>query len=117
VGEEFVSVLRAGGEVEFSFLGLRDCAAGIAAVCGAALPKLVSAQNSEAGELEGQELRGVGFRARGFWIEAKGVTPRTESRDWGPVRFMEKVLLAIVFDRAKWVLHRMKLRLGLGHLS
>ncbi len=53
VGADAVSVLCAGGEVKFSFCGLRACAAGIAAVCGAALSKLVSASDFEARKLEG----------------------------------------------------------------
>ena len=41
----------------FPFVDCADCAAGTAAVCGAAVPELVSASGAEAGKLEGAELR------------------------------------------------------------
>ena len=39
----------------FPFAGLRAVAAGVAAVCGSALPELVSASDTEAGKLERPE--------------------------------------------------------------
>ena len=71
LGAEPGPVLRAGGEVEFSVRGLRAFAAGIAAVCLAAVSKLVSAPGSEAGKLEGQELRGVD----GTWMDRTSSYP------------------------------------------
>ena len=57
VGANAVPVLCSGGKVEFSIYGLRAGAAGAAAVCGAAIPELVSASDIEAGKLEGAELQ------------------------------------------------------------
>ena len=55
-----VPVLFACGKVEFSVRGLRAGAPGPAAVCGAALSKLVPAPHPQARKLEGAELRGLG---------------------------------------------------------
>jgi len=55
-----LAVLCAGGEVEFSGFGLRDCAAGAAAFCGFALPKLVSEPGVAPGGVEGTDVPGVG---------------------------------------------------------
>ena len=62
LGAQPFPVLLAGGEVEFSVCGLRLVAPGIAAVCVAAVSKLVSAPDSEAGKLEGQDVRGMRMR-------------------------------------------------------
>jgi len=53
VGADVGPVLCASREVEFSVCRLRAGAAGVAAICGAALQKLVSASNSKARKLEG----------------------------------------------------------------
>src|ERR1039458_5728658 len=49
-------VLCTGGQVELPFCRLRDCAVGSSVVRRAALPKLVPAQNPQAGNLEGSNL-------------------------------------------------------------
>ena len=57
LGADAVPVLRTGGQVQLSVLGLRAHAFGIAAFCGAALPELVSASNPETGKLEGTRVQ------------------------------------------------------------
>ena len=59
VGAQPVPLLWPRGQVQFSLSGLRDHSFGTAAVCGSALPQLVSAPDSEARKLEGSKLRGL----------------------------------------------------------
>jgi hypothetical protein len=56
VAQEPGAVLRAGGEVQLSLCGLCSFASWIAAVCGVALPELVSASDPETSKLEGTDV-------------------------------------------------------------
>jgi hypothetical protein len=68
VGTDAGEVLCARRKIKLSGDGLRDYAAGAAAVCGAALSELVSASSFEAGKLEGQKLWGLSSPVE--WIGA-----------------------------------------------
>jgi hypothetical protein len=59
VGAQPLPLLWPRGQIQLFLPRLRPLAAGIAAVCGAALSQLVSASHPEARKLEGQELRGL----------------------------------------------------------
>src|SRR5262249_43306371 len=59
VGAQPGAVLQPGRQIQFSVSGLRDYAAGAAAVRVSPLPELVSAQDAQAGGMEGADVWAV----------------------------------------------------------